>query len=101
MTNPLRIINWLGFLAFALAFLHTQRVLNLPQIHNYTLWIMLGASALTFFLSYSGMRWLGLAVVLFGFALSQNWLSLNLGAISFNPYWLIFSGYLILFMNSR
>ncbi|MCU0447440.1 MAG: hypothetical protein MUE85_21290 [Microscillaceae bacterium] len=100
MTNPTRILNWLGFIAFATAFLETQRVINLPQIHPYSLWLMLGASLISFFLGNS-LKWLGIAVVVFGWALHQNWLSLNLGSISFNPIWTIFSGYLILFMNSR
>jgi hypothetical protein len=98
--NSSKILNWLAFLAFGLAFATNVNWISIPSIAPNTIWIMIGASLVSFLFANS-VKWLGMAIVVFGLALSQGWINLNLSGISLHPSWLMLSGFLIMFFNSK
>ena len=96
-----KIIQWIGFAIFALAFVDNQGWISISFIYSpYDIYMMLGASVIAFFYG-TQLKWLGAAIFIFGFAMLQGWVNLNLESVRFSPMWVMLTGYLTLFFNSR
>lgn len=99
--NAITAIKWIGFIVYALAFIDSQAWYDFTFITSpVDIYMMIGAAVLAFAFA-NPMKWLGLAIFLFGIALKYEFVSLNLESISFDPLWLMLSGYLMLFFNSK
>ncbi|MDX2306200.1 MAG: hypothetical protein NW226_25550 [Microscillaceae bacterium] len=94
------LFKWLGFLMFALGFISLKSWINIPYIPGYEIWMMITGAVIAFLLG-NPLKWLGAAIFIFGYALFAHWISLENQSFSFDPGWVMFGGYLTLFLNSK
>jgi hypothetical protein len=94
-------INYVAFVLFAAGFALANEWFTLEFAPApYPVYVMLGATVVSFFFG-TALRWLGIAIVAFAFALLQGWIQLNMGNVSFSPTWLILTGYLMVFFSAE
>ncbi|GAB4410016.1 MAG: hypothetical protein OHK0053_36840 [Microscillaceae bacterium] len=95
------IFQWLSLLVFLVAFIAHYGYYAIPFIENpIGLWLMAGATVLAFIFS-AGLSWIGLVLFLLGFALENNWMSLNLEGVQIAARWVMLSGFLSVFLSGK
>ena len=102
MKNRTPIFKWLGLIAFVLGFLHHEGFYQFAFIQApYDVWLMVGGAVIAFLLA-NPLKWLGLAIFVFGLAVYSGWVNPTLpNDITLAPGWVMFGGYLTLFLNSK
>jgi hypothetical protein len=101
MLNKYKWLNWIAFAVFALGFILSNEWLSIEFIQKpYYVWMMLGATVVSFVFG-SQMRWLGICIVAFGYALGEGYITLNMGSTKLNHVWIMLTGYLTVFFSGR
>jgi hypothetical protein len=101
--TTLQVIKWLGFVLYVLAFVDFQKWIDVPvleEANHLDIYVMI-ASAVLAFIFGNPMKWLGIAIFAFGIALHFQVISLNIQNLSLSAIWVMLSGYLMLFFNSK
>ena len=86
---------------FALAFVayngwFTHELLTPDVIRG----MMIGGTVIAFIFA-GPIKWLGVAIFAFAFALAMGWIQMTFEGFRLDPYYLMLTGYLLIFFNAR